>query len=91
MFLLDKLWAGDISPAEDGFLPNREYTEAIETMDRCDDIMKTHLPESDYRLFREYAEAALSSSCIETQHYFIEGFRMGARMMIDVLMDIGQD
>ena len=54
-------------------------------MERCDDTLKAHLSAEDYQIFREYAEATIQAGCTESCDNFIEGFRMGARMMIDVL------
>jgi hypothetical protein len=56
-------------------------------MERCDDTLKTHLSQEDYAIFREYAEAALKAGCTESCDNFIDGFRLGARMMMDVLAD----
>lgn len=87
MLLLDKLWKGDIAPCEGRYHPSTEYSKAMGTMERCDDTLKAHLSEEDYRLFREYADATISTACIESCDNFIEGFRMGAKMMMDILAD----
>ena len=87
MLFLDKFWKGEIAPCEGRYHPCREHTMAIDTMERCDDTLKAHWSEEDYKAFREYAEAALSAACIESCDNFIEGFRMGAKMMLDVLTD----
>ena len=87
MFFLDKFWKGDIAPGEGRYHPKREYSAALQVMERCDDSLKAQLSPEDYRIFREYAEAALNAGCTESCDNFIEGFRMGAQMMIDVLTD----
>lgn len=87
MFFLDKFWKGDIVPSEGRYHPNREYAKVMQIMERCDDTLKSHLSQEDYQIFQEYAEASLSTACIESCDNFIDGFRLGARMMMDVLMD----
>ena len=89
MFFLDKFWKGDIAPGEGRYHPKREYSAALQVMERCDDTLKAHLLPEDYRIFREYAEATLSSGCTESCDNFVDGFRMGALMMMDVLTDCG--
>ena len=89
MLFLDKLWKGEIAPGEGRFHPNREYTAAMKTMERCDDILKSHLTPEDYKTFREYAEACFVVCGEESCDNFIEGFRLGAMMMLDVLADCG--
>jgi hypothetical protein len=56
-------------------------------MERCDNTLKAHLSQADYAVFREYADASLKAGCTESCDIFIEGFRMGAWMMMDVLAD----
>ena len=87
MFFLDKFWNGDIAPGEGRYQPRKDHSKAIETMERCNETLKAHLSQEDYELFREYAEASVAAGCTETRDNFIDGFRLGARMMMDVLID----
>ena len=85
MLFLEEFWNGNIAPGEGRYHPKKEYAKAMQTMERCDDTLKAHLSAEDYQIFREYAEATIQACCTESCDNFIEGFRMGARMMIDVL------
>ena len=87
MKFLEKFWKGDIAPGEGRYHPGKEYAKAIQTMERCDDTLKAHLSQEDYAIFREYTEASLEAGCMESCDNFIDGFRLGARMMMDVLAD----
>ena len=87
MLFLDKFWKGEIVPGEERFRPNREHAKAVQTMECCDSTLKANLPTEDYKTFREYADAALNASCAESCDSFVEGFRMGAMLMMDVLED----
>ena len=87
MLFLDKFWKGDIAPGEGRYHPNLEYSKAIQTMERCDDTLKARLSREDYQVFREFAEASQSAAYMEALDNFIDGFRLGARMMMDVLAD----
>lgn len=87
MYFLNKFWKGEIAPGEGRFHPNREHTKAVQTMERCDSILKSQLSKADYNTFREYADAVLDASSAEYCDSFVEGFRLGALMMLDVLAD----
>ena len=87
MLFLNKLWKGEIAPGEGRFHPNREYSAAKKNMERCDELLKSHLAPDDYKTFREYAEACFVACGVESCDNFVEGFRMGAQLMMDVLMD----
>lgn len=56
-------------------------------MEHCDNTLKGHLSQTDYKIFREYADASLDASSAESCDSFVEGFRLGALMMLDVLAD----
>ena len=87
MMFLEKFWKGDTAPGEGRYHPKPEYSKVIQTMEHCEGKLKGCLSEEDFQTFREFAEAALESACMEACDNFIEGFRLGARMMMDVLMD----
>ena len=87
MFFLDKFWKGEIAPGEGRFHPSREYSAALKTMERCDELLKSRLTPEDYKTFREYAEACFVVGGAESCDNFVEGFRLGAQMMLDVLAD----
>ena len=85
MFFLQKFWKGDIAPGEGRYHPNREYSKVMQTLERCEDTLKAHLSQEDYQIFQEYSEAALESAVMESCDNYIDGFRTGALMMLDVL------
>ena len=86
MIFLEKFWKGDIAPGEGRYHPAPEYLKVIQTMEHCEEKLKSHLSEEDFETFREFADAALESACMESCDNFCDGFRLGARMMIDVLV-----
>lgn len=86
MMFLKRFWKGDIAPGEGRYHPAPEYSKALTIMERCEETLKSHLDEEDFKTFREYADAALASACLETCDNFCDGFRLGALMMMDVLI-----
>ena len=85
MYVLDRLWRGGYSPADRTLTPDGEYRKALGKM--CKEMEKfTALlsPEASEQL---EALRVLHDdiTIIRDTDTFIEGFRMGARMMLDVL------
>ena len=85
MYVLDRLWRGGYSPADRTLTPGGEYRKALGKM--CKEMEKfTALlsPEASEQLdvLRVLHD---DITIIRDTDTFIEGFRMGARMMLDVL------
>ena len=87
MLFLNKFWKGDASPGERRYHPHAEYAKAYQTMERCDQYMKEHLDPKALKVFEEFVNAGMEVGCLSDCDNFIDGFRMGAKMMMDVLLD----
>ena len=86
MLFLDKLWKGDASPGEKRYHPNAEYVKVYRAMERCDQYLHEHLDPESLKIFEEFVSAELDVRCLSDCDIFVDGFRMGAKMMMDVLM-----
>ena len=84
MFLLN-FWKGGIAPGEVRYHPHSEYAKAYKAMERCEDHLKNRLSQEDYAVFAEFKEAVQDAGILSDCDNFIDGFRMGAQMMMDVL------
>lgn len=89
MMFLKRFWKGDVLPGEGRYHPNPEYLKVIQTMESCEDKLKSRLSDEDFKTFREFAGAALSSACLESCDNFCDSFRLGSLMMMDVLIGSG--
>lgn len=49
--------------------------------------MKEHLSEEDWKVFEQFADAEQEASCLSDCDNFIDGFRMGVMIMLDVLLE----
>ena len=87
MYVLDKLWRGTLSPSE-RFIHedsaywqiSRKHTDALNT------LYAMLSPEAIKQY--EYAEQlALDMLSIDSEESFIQGFRLGARIILDTLTD----
>ena len=80
MLFLEEFWHGNISPGEGRYHANKEYSK------QCEDDLKKRLSPENWELFIKYQDAEREVSCLSDADNFIEGFRMGAKVIMDVLL-----
>jgi hypothetical protein len=86
MLILEEFWRGNVSPGEERYRPNSDYSKAFRTMERCEQYMKEHLSEEGLKIFEQFQDAEREVSCLSDCDNFIDGFRMGAMIMMDVFV-----
>ena len=87
MYLLDKLWRGDITPSERYIRPDSEFKrKAKEFCDAADRLQEQLSPEGK-NLWEEADRLKSDMVMLTEEDVFIYGFRMGARMILDVIGD----
>ena len=86
MLFLEEFWNGNIAPGEGRYHSQKEYREAWGLVESMEDQLKEHLPQEHWELFTKYQDAERGADCISNADIFIEGFRMGARAIMDVLL-----
>ena len=86
MLFLEEFWNGNISPGEGRYHAKKEYKEVWRLVEQTEDKLKERLSSEDFELFTQYQEAEARAGDIEDSDIFIEGFRMGARVILDVLL-----
>ena len=86
MLFLEEFWHGNISPGEGRYHANKEYSKHWKVMEQCEDELKKRLSPENWELFIKYQDAEREVSCLSDADNFIEGFRMGAKIILDVLL-----
>ena len=86
MLFLNEFWNGNISPGEGRYHPSEEYSKAWRVMEKCEEQLKARLSEEDWDWFLKYQDAEREASYFTDTDIFIEGFRMGAKVIMDVLL-----
>ena len=89
MLFLEEFWNGNIAPGEGRYHSKKEYKDAWELVTQTEDELKERLTSEDWELFTRYQDAERGAGVISDADIFIEGFRMGAMMMMDVLLHQG--
>jgi len=87
MSFLEAFWKGELTPGEGRYHPNNGYAKPMQIMEQTEAELKAALSPEQWQLFRQFVDAQQEVSSLSDCENFIEGFRMGARMMMDVLME----
>ncbi len=87
MYVLKDLWRGNIAPLERSVRPGSDYKKvSVEICERIDRFLEDLTPEEKKQL--EVINDLRNDMTIMTEEdAFIYGFRLGARMMMDVVGD----
>ena len=87
MYLLEQLWRGNIAPSERYIRSNSEYKKASVAFCDAAEKMEKELTAEGKQLWREVANLQSDMNVLAEEDIFIYGFRMGARMILDVVGD----
>ena len=85
MLFLKDFWYGNISPGEGRYHTKEEYKKVYRLLESVEEQLKERLSPEEWALFTQYQDAEGKAGDIEDTDIFIEGFRMGAMMILDVL------
>ena len=86
MYILEDLWGGKVNLHEKGF-PSAQYARAMQRLANCGEEMIANLSDEQNKLFEEYRDIQLEVSIIADCASFIDGFKLGAKIMLDVLTE----
>ena len=86
MLFLEEFWNGNIAPGEGRYHSKKEYKDAWRLVEQTEDELKERLIAEDWELFTRYQDAERGAGVIADADIFIEGFRMGVKIILDVLL-----
>lgn len=84
---LEDLYYGNINPNEKTFKPKSEFSLACERITDAENRLREQINKEEKELLSEVLDANAQMTGIELTHMFIEGFRLGARLVIEVFCD----
>ena len=85
MKILEKLWYGNIEPTEYDTSACREYKQLLEQVCRKEETLQATLGEEQKALFIQYTDSVNQYHAITDCMLFQNSFRLGARMMLEVM------
>ena len=87
MNTIQDLYYGRISPYEMSISNAPEYQKLKALADKNEDLLRETLSDEQKELLEKLTESITDISSISERDMFINGFRLGMKLMIDVMKD----
>lgn len=87
MQILEELYLGTIHPGERMFKRNSQYVKALDEMVKAGDALTTTLTPEQKAFFEDYMDAQREVNVLTDCETFMYGFKVGAKIMMDVLTE----
>ena len=87
MKIIEDLYFGRISPYEMNISATPEYQKLKTLADRNENLLRESLFDEQKELLDKLIESVTDISSISERDMFIVGFRLGVKLMIDVMKD----
>lgn len=87
MYVLKDLWAGNITPADRGYRKGSPYAGLVHQANESEDEFYNHLSDAGKKAYQVYCDQQAHVEDVKDCDTFIRGFRLGARMILDVVGD----
>ena len=88
MRLLSELWYGNIEPQDCTIPRNSEYKHLLTKICEYEEQFRGILSPEQQKDFEDYENSTISVTAISEEAAFVYGFRLGAKMMMEVLEDL---
>ena len=90
MKLLEELWNGNILPYEREAAPKSRLRHIGRLIVRNEEELDPLLSEKAKEVFEKLKENQAARTCLSECEVFVYGFRLGARIMLEVMDDSGR-
>ena len=87
MYALEDLWRGNITPSERGYRKDSPFAEMVRQANETADIFYQELSEVGKKAYDAHSTQESKLADISECESFIRGFRLGARIILDVVGD----
>ena len=87
MKIIEDLYYGRISPYEMSISATPEYQKLKVLADRNEELLRESLSDEQKELLEKLIETVTDISSISERDMFIAGFRLGMKLMMDVMKD----
>ena len=91
MFVLEDLWRGRVTPCARNFHENSEYSKLLNEMTNLSQKIAAELGPEGRMAFEHHEDLQNLIIGIGEQDAFIDGFRLGARLLLDVIGEYKSD
>ena len=87
MNILEEFWYGNLDPAEYDASPSEEYRELIRLLSRNEEKLLATMTDAQKDLFSRYQDCVREYQTMAECLLFQRSFRLGARLMLEVLCE----
>ena len=87
MKILEEFWYGNIEPMEYDTSSYKEYKKLLELICRNEEKLKATMTDEQKELFSKYTDCVREYQTITDYLLFQNSFKLGARMMVEVMRD----
>lgn len=85
MKLLEEFWYGNIEPTDYNFSACKEYKEALRLITKNEEKLQASMTDEQKELFSRYTDAVREYQTMAECLLFQNNFKLGARMMLEVM------
>ena len=85
MNVLEEFWYGNLDPAEYDAYPSKDYKEMLQLISRNEDKLLATMTDDQKDLFSRYQDCVREFQAMAEFLLFQNSFRLGARMMQEVM------
>lgn len=85
MSILNAIWHGKILPQQKNYNSNEKFARIREQMQNEYTLLIDEMPEAGKLHFENYEYLAMEIQTICDEENFVEGFRLGAKMMLEIM------
>ena len=83
--IIREFYLGNLSPDATAIRQTSELKKAVQEMSEAESFLREHLDGECLSALEQLASAQLTASATTAQERYIEGFRTGAKFMLDIL------
>ena len=83
--LLEEFWYGNIEPTECDTSSNKKYKKLVELIYRNEEKLRAIMTDEQKDLSEKYSDCVREKQIITDCLIFQNGFKLGARMMLEVM------
>lgn len=87
MQILEDLYLGDVRPSERSGSRNRQHVKALDELLKAEEELSASFSEEQKKLFEVFTDAQREVSILTDAETFTYSFKLGAKIMLDVLTD----
>ena len=87
MQILEDLYLGDVRPSERSGKRSQQYIKALDEIVKAEEALSASLNEDQKKLFQVFEDAQREVSVLTDAETFTYSFKLGAKIMLDVLTD----